>query len=133
MKVTYMGDNNYFDSRNLLNNKMPCFIIIGESKKLYFDNQFDSKFECDIDFECDPQEIFDRTSSVCGGKILMSGHCMMNFEKIEKNIYRVTDFDYYSGIDGWHPVIKNGELYEVDFSIPVDDWPKYKSVLQEID
>lgn len=133
MKIKYNGDGNEFDLENLAQSKFPCFIKIGKIQKLFFDNQFDSKFECDIDFECDPQEIFDRTSSVCGGDILMSGHCMMTLNKVESVFYKVINFEYYSPIYGWRPVIVNGDFHEVDFSQPVNNWPRYVPNLQRVD
>jgi hypothetical protein len=133
MKIIYNGDGNEFDMENLLQNKFPCFITLGVQSKIYFDNQFDSKFNCNIEFEEDIQEIIDRTSSICGGDNLMSGHSMITLKKINDIIYKVMNLDYYSPIYGWRPVFVDGILHEVDFSKPVGSWPRYIPNLQKID
>ncbi len=108
---------------HLLIERIPCICYIGQNIRFEFPLLEEKGYVLEKDYKFEDLENF--LNVRVGGNYASIDHSLISLKHLDKNMYEIIEWQAFNTIEGWTPVIENGQLCEYPIWYTDEDKQKH--------
>ncbi len=109
----------------LLIEKIPCICYVGQDIKFEFSEPLLKRTGYILEKDYVFEELESFLSVTVGGMYGAINHSLISLKHLDKNMYETIEWQVFNELEGWTPVIENGQLCEYPIWYTDEDKQKH--------